>query len=189
VRVIVEPRVIWPVAKQSIPVLLIAMLMGILAGQMLNLASAIVLIPWVLFSIPVVNGIGGNLGTILGARLSSALHLGSLEARLDGETLEDELLTGLTLGIITYGSLAFISLGVAPVLGVEMPVNLVRLGVLIAFSGLLLTFVVLAISMLSAIYSFKFGLDPDNVVAPLTASSGDIAGIMCIILALQVVGV
>lgn len=181
--------VIWPTAKESVPVLLVALLLGILAGQMLNLASSIVIIPWVLFSIPLINGIGGNLGTVLGARLSSALHLGSITPRLEGEAMEDEVLTGLTLGIITYGSLAFVSMIVAPVLGVQMPINLVKLGLLVAFSGILLTFVVLAISMLSAVYSFRFGLDPDNAVAPLTASSGDIAGIMCVILVLQVVGV
>lgn len=184
-----EAHVLWPTARQSVPVLLVALLMGILAGQLLNVASAIIIIPWVLFSIPVVNGIGGNLGTVLGARLSSALHLGSITPRLQGEALEDELLTGVALGIITYGSLAFVSIAVAPILGVEMPVHLAKLGLLIALSGFLLTSVVLAISMLSALYSFKYGLDPDNVVAPLTASSGDIAGIMCIILALQVVGV
>lgn len=188
-RDILDRVVIRSTVKQSIPVLLVALLLGILAGQILNLASSIVIIPWVLFSIPLVNGIGGNLGTILGARLSSALHLGSISPRLEGEDLEDELLTGVTLGIITYVSLAFVSMVVAPVLGVEMPINLVKLGVLVAFSGILLTFVVLAISMLSAVYSFRFGVDPDNSVAPLTASSGDVAGIMCIILVLQVVGV
>ncbi len=181
--------IIWSTAKQSIPVLLVALLLGILAGQMLNLASSIIVIPWVLFSIPVVNGIGGNLGTVLGARLSSALHLGSITPRLQGKALEGELLTGLTLGIITYGSLAIVALAVAPVLGVEMPIHLAKLGLVIAISGFMLVFVVLAISMLAALYSFKFGLDPDNVVAPLTASSGDIAGIMCIILVLQVVGI
>lgn len=174
---------------QSIPILLVALLLGILAGQILNLASSIVIVPWVLFSIPLVNGIGGNLGTILGARLSSALHLGSISPDLEGDDMEDELLTGVILGITTYSSLAFASLVVAPVLGVEMPINLVKLGALIAFSGILLTFVVLAISLLSAVYSFRFGLDPDNSVAPITASSGDNAGIMCIILVLLVVGV
>lgn len=184
-----DTHVLWPTARQSVPVLLVALLLGILAGQLLNLASSIVIIPWVLFSIPVINGIGGNLGTVLGARLSSALHLGSITPKLQGRALEDEILTGVALGIITYGSLAFVSLAVAPILGVEMPVHLAKLGLLIALAGFLLTSVVLAISMLSALYSFKYGLDPDNVVAPLTASSGDIAGIMCILLALQVVGV
>lgn len=181
--------VIVPTVMQSIPVLLMALLLGILAGQILNLAASIVIVPWVLFSIPVVNGIGGNLGTILGARLSSALHLGSISPRLEGEDMEDELLTGVSLGIITYVSLAFVSLVVAPVLGIEVPVQLFKLGLVVAVSGILLTFVVLAISLLSAVYSFRFGLDPDNAVAPLTASSGDIAGILCIILVLQVVGV
>jgi len=188
-REMLDRMIIRSTVKQSIPVLLVALLLGILAGQILNLASSIIIVPFVLFSIPIVNGIGGNLGTILGARLSSELHLGSISPRLEGEDLEDELLTGVTLGIITYVSLAFVSMVVAPVLGVQMPINLVKLGVLIAFSGILLSFVVLAISMLSAVYSFRFGLDPDNSVAPLTASSGDIAGIMCIILVLQVVGV
>jgi len=167
----------------------VALLLGIVAGQILNLTRSFMLVPWILFIIPVVNGIGGNIGTVIGARLSSALHMGTMTPRLQGKPLEQNILTGVVLGITTYLSLALFSVVLAPMLGLEMNVDSVRFALVIALSGFLLTFVVIAISMLAAINSFKYGLDPDNFVAPLTTSSGDIVGILCLILALKVVGI
>jgi len=177
------------VMRQSVPVLIIAMLLGIAAGQILNLTGSVILVPWILFMIPVINGLGGNLGSVIGARLSSALHLGSITTKLQGEELERNLLTGVVLGITTYCSLAIFAIVFAPVLELEMNMDIARFALVIAISGSMLTFVVLAISMLAALSTFKLGLDPDNFVAPLTASSGDIAGILCLLLSLSVVGI
>lgn len=177
------------VLRQSVPVLIVAMLLGIVAGQILNLSESMILVPWVLFMIPIINGIGGNLGTVVGARLASALHMGSISPKLEGAELENNILTGVALGITTYLSLALFSIALTPVLGLEMDVEISQFALVMILAGALLTFVVIATSMISALYSFRFGLDPDNFVAPLTASSGDIAGILCLILSLTVVGI
>lgn len=182
-------EIISSVVKQSIPILIIAMLLGIVAGQILNLTRSIILFPWVLFIIPVINGIGGNLGTIIGARLSSGLHIGYISPQLQGKPLEKNLLTGIALGITTYLTLAIFSVILAPLLVWDMNVDLLRFALVIVMAGSFLTFVVLSTSMLAAITSFKFGLDPDNVVAPLTASTGDIVGILCIIFSIMLVGI
>lgn len=177
------------VLKQSIPVLVVAMLFGITAGQILNLTESVILVPWILFMIPIINGIGGNLGSVVGARLASALHMGTISPKLEGAELEMNILTGVALGITTYLSLALFSTALAPALGLEMNVEIMRFAAVMMLAGVLLTFVVIATSMIAALYSFKFGLDPDNFVAPLTSSSGDIAGILCLILSLTVVGI
>ena len=182
-------EIMLAVLKQSIPVLIVAMLLGIAAGQILNLSESLILVPWVLFMIPIINGIGGNLGSVVGARLASALHMGSISTKLEGVELERNIMTGLALGITTYLSLALFSIALAPALGLEINVEIWRFAAVMMLAGVLLTFVVLATSMVSALYSFKLGLDPDNVVAPLTASSGDIAGILCLIMSLTVVGI
>jgi len=55
-------------------------------------------------------------------------------------------------------------------------------------TGILLIFMVSLISVLTAFWSFKKGLDPDDMVAPVVTTVGDTLGIILLFLLIGVVG-
>ena len=67
------------IVKHGLPLLTICILIEIFAGQILQSnQQKLLFFPILLISIPVINGVGGNIGSILGARLASGLHLGTI---------------------------------------------------------------------------------------------------------------
>jgi mgtE-like transporter len=168
--------------------LLIALEIG--GGQILNQNEDMLLrTPIFLVMIPVINGVGGNIGSILGARLSSGLHVGSIELKGYGKEMRKNILSTLLLGIISYTLLAIFILVVSPILGIGSDSNiLIRAGYIMIGTGLLLILIVILISIFVARFSFENGFDPDNTVIPVVTTLCDVLGILCLIIMIGVVG-
>jgi mgtE-like transporter len=60
---------------------------------------------------------------------------------------------------------------------------------IIVITGFLLICVVAVISVLTAFISFKRGLDPDDMVAPVVTTVGDVMGIVFLFIVLGIFGV
>lgn len=168
--------------------LLIALEIG--GGQILNQNEDMLLkTPIFLVMIPVINGVGGNIGSILGARLSSGLHVGSIELKGYGKEMRKNILSTVLLGIISYTLLAIFILIVSPILGISRDSNiLIRAGYIMIGTGLLLILIVIVISIFVARFSFENGFDPDNTVIPVVTTLCDVLGILCLIIMIGVVG-
>lgn len=132
--------------------------------------------PWLLALIPIVNAVGGNLGAVLGARLTSALHLGTIEARLVRGKLTDNLALAASAGAIVYLVLS-IALWGAGLAGLFTPQPLPVLLALVFGSGLGLTVAVIGLSLAAAFVAFRRGLDPDDVVIPIVTNAADLLGV------------
>ena len=55
--------------------------------------------------------------------------------------------------------------------------------------GAMITFISLLTSYLFTSFSWKMGLDPDNVVIPLLTSVMDVVGISCLMISMNLVGI
>jgi mgtE-like transporter len=166
----------------------------IAGGQLLKQNEELLIeFPIFLVMIPVIISVGGNIGSILGARLSSGLHLGTIEIELHGKDLQQNVLSAALLGIISYTFLAIFILIVSPILGINIGSNghsvLLKAGYVMIGTGLLLTGIVIAISVFVARFSFEKGLDPDNTVIPIVTTLCDVLGIVCLIIMIGVVGI
>ena len=90
------------IMRNGIPILTICILIEIFAGQILQgNQEKLLLIPLILISIPVINGVGGNIGSILGARLASGLHMGYIELNIRDKNMHQNFLSSLFLGFIS----------------------------------------------------------------------------------------
>lgn len=177
------------IIRESVGVLIICSFIAVLAGQVLHsMQEKLVAIPILLVFIPVINGLGGNLGSIFGARISSALHVGSITSLADTE-LHKNLYTSLFLGGSVFGVLAIIIYLVAPFLGIEINIDVMRFLAIFIFSGLILTVCVMCIALVAAFLSFRRGIDPDNTVIPLVTTLGDGLGILCLMSMIWVIGI
>ncbi|HDI12685.1 MAG TPA: hypothetical protein ENF64_01055 [Hadesarchaea archaeon] len=178
------------IVLESLPVLTAAIIIALAAGYILNSSVAEVSeIPLILMMIPLINGIGGNLGSILGARLTSALHIGTLKPRLRGQqVLKGNVEATVITSFAIYAVLGAIILAISSATGITMARSL-SLTLAFFIAGITLSVLTIFITTAAAFVSFKGGLDPDNVVIPILTSIGDVLGVTCLMLAIKIVGV
>jgi mgtE-like transporter len=178
------------IIKESIPLLTICIGVEVLIGQVLNTNQSIMTIPIILALIPIINGVGGNIGSILGARLASGLHTGIISLNLNDKELKKNMVSTFLLGLITFSVLGVLTNIVMPLIGIDVSVvGVGKLMVIVIGAGILLIIFLIGLSVATAIYSFKKGIDPDNSVTPIVTTSGDALGILCLFLMVALVGV
>ncbi len=178
------------IIRNSLPLLSVAITIEILAGQILKSnAEFLYLMPIFLISFPVINSVSGNIGSVLGARLASGLHVGYIKLSIKDKKMHDNLFTALFIGVITYTLLAIVIYFIAIFVGFEMTISLIKFAGIVLVSGIILISLVSAVSVLTAFISFKRGLDPDDMVAPVVTTVGDVMGILFLFLIIGIFGV
>jgi mgtE-like transporter len=124
----------------------------------------------------------------LGARVATALHQGLVEPRL---TAADDRLAAAATAAIANGLLAssFAAVAVFTVLrALGSPVaplgGLVAIALLAGVaSGITLTLVVLSV----VFAGYREGYDPDTLVGPIVTTTGDVFGVLFLLLAVRAV--
>ncbi|SDC99963.1 magnesium transporter [Natrinema hispanicum] len=132
--------------------------------------------PTLLVLVPVMIGMGGNLGAILSSRLSTRLHLGVLEF-----DVRDEVLWTNVLAILGLAATVFSALGVAAwVVGqlIAEPMALSELLLISISSGMSLAVIAIGLSLAATYVSYTRGLDPDDTTIPVVTNLCDILGVV-----------
>ncbi|TMT85348.1 ABC transporter permease [Haloterrigena sp. H1] len=132
--------------------------------------------PTLLVLVPVMIGMGGNLGAILSSRLSTRLHLGVLEF-----DPHDEVLWTNVIAILGLAATVFSTLGVAAwVVGqlIAEPMALADLLIISIVSGMLLAAIAVVLSIGATYVSYTRGLDPDDTTIPVVTNLCDILGVV-----------
>jgi len=178
------------IVKHGLPLLFVAVIIEIFAGQILQgNRSLLVAMPIFLISIPVVNSVAGNIGSVLGARLASGLHVGYIKNDIKDKEMQYNLLISLLIGFISYFVLAIVIYYVALFSNLVEDIALIKFIALLVITGFLLICVVALVSVFTAFISFKRGLDPDDMVAPVVTTVGDAMGIVFLFVIIGIFGV
>jgi len=173
---------------ESYPILLICVLIELFAGGTLEKSLTGIRGTLVIMMIPLLNGTGCNLGCILGARLGSALHLGTVEPRLKGRVLRKNVHASVLTSVGIFSFISVIVFMIACIWGMGFAMA-AKHALAFILAGMLLTPVIVVSTIMLAFLSFKKGLDPDNVVIPITTSIIDVAAaISLLIIAISIVG-
>ena len=86
------------IIRFGLPLLTLCVLIEIFAGTILQVGQNFLLtFPIFLISIPVINSVGGNIGSILGARLASGLHVGNINLDIKDKKMHENLITSILL--------------------------------------------------------------------------------------------
>jgi mgtE-like transporter len=178
------------IMRQSTPLLLLGVAGGIVGGQVLNSNQTVLIsVPVLLVMFPVINAVCGNIGSILGARLSSGLHLGTISTKSFNVELRKNISSALLLGIISYTFLTIFILIVSPFIGIEIESGIIlKTGYIMLATGLILTVIVVAVAVLAARFSYENGFDPDNTVNPIVTTLCDVLGIIILMTMIGAVG-
>ena len=175
--------------KQSLPFIILCGIGDVAAGVLLaRSTNSLELMPGLIVMIPALIGLRGNLGTTLGCRLSSAAHMGLIsEKRLFNDEMRENL-KAQAISILVIYSLVGV-LGYVTTASLGLPAasfwKLVAIALITgATAGVAMVILTIGIIILT----FKRGLDPDNVVGPSLSSVGDFVTLLCVLMAVYIVG-
>ncbi|WP_247003786.1 magnesium transporter [Halosolutus gelatinilyticus] len=132
--------------------------------------------PSLLILVPVMIGTAGNLGSIMCARLSTQLHLGTLEFSPRNPGIRANVGAIMGLAATVFVLLGFASWAIGNVLGGTL--GLGTLLVITIVSGMLLAVWVVVVSSASVYASYRLGYDPDDTTIPVVTNICDITGVL-----------
>ena len=178
------------IVRQSLPVLVAAGLLDLIAGvtverrldDLLAAEAMLVLLPAFL-------GTAGALGGILSSRLSTQFHLGLDDATpLPTRSSLREFRSLALLALPVFACCAVIAQWASVATGQTTP-GLGDLLAVVMIAGLVATVLVVVVAYYTTMAAYRFGLDPDTYGIPVVMSSLDLVGASTLILAMVAVGV
>ncbi len=161
------------IVKQSIPVLTACIFFEIAAGIIVESGTnAVMKYSVLLVLLPAFLNEGNALSGMLTSRLSSMLHIGTMESRKypNGPAYENFLI------IYILATVTFLFIGTAAYIIQPDTLDYVTVIGIVLISGLLATTVINFLSYYVAVSAVKFDLDPDDHCIPITSSIMDMVG-------------
>src|SRR4051794_9382807 len=177
------------IVLESLPVLVLAGGVDLLAGLTIEKRlESFLTFPALFVLVPAFLEDSGSLGAILAARISTKLHLGTLEPGKGAwwAAIDDVML------IYVYAIPVFVFLGLSSIVVAHVahkasPGNLDMMGVAL-LAGFMATTAAVVVGFYAAVATYRFGLDPDNHGVPMVTSSLDLLGALSLILAIVLLG-
>ena len=173
------------IVKRGFPILFVTSIIGIFSGQILNFEiEKLVSMPIILVLIPALIKIGGDTGSMLGARLSSSFHMGLGSHLHRNPVVRNSVLAALVVGIVACIFVGIVVWITGKVLGIGMP--FITLMALCLMAGSFELLAVFSATVTVAFASHRFGVDPDDTVIPLIATLGDLIGVSGIFISMHI---
>ncbi len=172
---------------RSVPILTALILVEMVGGSALG-RSYDSIRPIFLMLLPPFIAVGGNVGSVFGSRISSALHLGLIRPSLRANgTLKSNMVALTISGIISFTCLGFFVYVVSSMARIA-ELGLVRFISITFLSGICLTFFTIGVSLWTCLASFQKGLNPDDVVVPVVTTLTDLVGIVLLLIFIAILG-
>jgi len=168
----------WRIIKQNLPVIMLATSFSMAAGIILLVnIEAIIQGLGVLAVIPAFLEDGGAIACRFSARLSTSLHLGKVRAEVvpRDKWVISQFIVNVIHAVMIFGALGVFGYTIA-LWGGATPAWGFKVFTTVLIAGLMLTAIISVLTYYAAIMSFKVGIDPDNVLAPVLTSLADIIG-------------
>jgi mgtE-like transporter len=177
------------ILRESVPILLIAGLIDVVAGLTIEKRlESFLAFPGLLVLVPPFLEDTGALGGILSARLASKLHLGVVEpANVPPRAARDDFILTFLFAVPVFILVAVSTDLAAGVAGLATP-GVLKMVAISLIGGFMATTIAVGIVYYGAIATYRLGLDPDNHGIPLITSSMDLVGAFALILAIVLVG-
>nr|MBA2599515.1 magnesium transporter [Actinomycetota bacterium] len=170
--------------RQAFVAVSIASLTSLVAGLTLaGMRGRVEAVTGLFVLIPVSIGMRGNIFGALAARLGTSIHSGLFEVSRDREgVLAQNVYGAILLTVATSVAMGGIAWGIANLLGINT-VPVWDFIVVALIGGLISSVLVLAVTVVLSITSFRRGWDLDSVGAPLITAIGDVVTLPAILAA------
>ena len=172
-----EEWTVTGIVSTLVPLLIALSILQMISGTVLeSFEEQLLVYPSLLVLVPVMIGTAGNLGSIMCARLSTQLHLGTLEFSPTNPDIRANVGAVIGLAATVFVLLGFASWGIGRALGGSL--GLGTLLVITIVSGMLLAVWVVLVSTVSVYLSYQLGYDPDDTTIPVVTNVCDITGVL-----------
>jgi len=162
------------ILKESIIIIIITTLFGIFSGSVLSANEKILYtFPIILLILPSFNDLIGDISTILVNRLTTALYLGTIPAKIQkSEKLREDLLGLFFTILICLSFLIVIGYIIGYISNIQIinPFIIIFIIILTAIVNFSIMFTIL---LISSIFLFKRGKDPNNFLIPFITTLAD----------------
>lgn len=181
-------EVLKTLAKQSLPILILCIMGEIAAGVFLmNVDEYMELLPGLIILVPSVMGTRGNILGIFTSRLTSGLHLGTITPNLRrNNALKENALAMLALAAVVSVMTGVAAHLATSILGFKS-MGILRFASVSFMTGFMTDLVMIMVSTVIGIFSFKLKADPDNVTIPLVTTISDFTSITFLLLSVKLV--
>lgn len=178
------------IVAESLPVLLVAGLVDVVAGITVEKRlEAFLVYPALLVMIPPFLEDTGALGGILSSRLGSKLHLGVIGPQnIPQQPARDDIVLTFLYAVPVFTLVGVSADVVSALFGLASPGVVQMIGASL-LGGTIATCFAVIVAYYGAIAAYRVGLDPDNHGIPLITSSMDLVGAFSLVLALVILGI
>jgi len=175
--------------REALPALGASLVGGLLAGVVLGgMRSDLRAVEGLLVLVPALLATRGNVYGSLGARLATGLHQGLIEPRVRAgdRRLRAAVAAALANGLFTSLFAATAVFVVLSVLGTPVAALSRLLGIALV-AGLLSGVTLVAVVVTVVFAGYRRGHNPDTLVGPLVTTTGDVFGILFLLIAVRTV--
>ena len=174
------------IVRRMLPVLVVLTTIELGSGIVLDTFEGTLLrYPTLLVLVPVTIGMAGNLGSILAARLSTALHLGLLSFDADDDRLVGNAVATIALAVTVFPVVGAGAWVVQSLLDGSRLALLTVIAVALS-SGVVLAALAVVVTTVTTYAAYRFELDPDDVVIPVVTNVCDVLGVLVLFGAVRV---
>lgn len=154
---------------------------GLIAGSLLAwYTDQLILLPGMLILLPGFLEMSGNISGSFSSRMSSGLFLKVIKPnRIKTHIIKGNLLASFFLALVislTLGILAFVFnyffLGIVTWKIIVIPI----------IAGVIANAIEIPLTLVTTLYLFKKGYDPNNIMVPLVTSTGDVISIVALLI-------
>jgi mgtE-like transporter len=177
------------VTRESLPFLVVAGVLSTLAGITIQSRfDTFARDPALLIVIPPLLSLSGSLAGILSARVSTKLHLGTLDAsRLAMRPVAEDLTLVYAVALPTFLVLGLAADVLAVVVDLSSP-GVLEMLALMLLAGIVATTLANVIAYLAALVTYRLGWDPDNNGIPIVSSASDFLGAASLMVSIAILG-
>ncbi|WP_435118126.1 magnesium transporter [Halolamina sp. C58] len=175
--------------ESALPALGASVVGGLLAGVVLGgMQAELRAVPGLLVLVPALLATRGNVYGSLGARLSTGLHQGLVEPRVDlgNRRLRGAMAAALANGLLASAVAAVAVFLILTALGDAVAAATTLVGISLV-AGLLSGVALTAVVVVVVFAGYRRGRDPDTLVGPVVTTTGDVVGVAFLLVAVRVV--
>jgi len=175
--------------REALPALGASLVGGLLAGLVLGgMRADLRAVEGLLVLVPALLATRGNVYGSLGARLATGLHQGLIEphVRTGDRRLRAAAAAALANGIVASLFAATAAFTILSTLGAPVA-SLGRLLGIATVAGLLSGITLVAVVVTVVFAGYRRGYNPDTLVGPLVTTTGDVFGVLFLLIAVRFV--
>lgn len=165
---------------------IIAIIGGLIVGTTLAVfTDRILLLPGMLILVPGFLEMRGSISGSLAARITSGLFLGVVNPKHEKTKLiKGNIIAAITMALIISLVLGILAFSFNYLVMHEYTPRIIAIALI---AGIIANAIEIPITVISTFYLFKKGHDPNNIMGPFVAGTGDITSVIALLIALVII--